>query len=165
LLHSLLKKLKTCFFVGTVGPRPTQRWKVFAAECTLWCNQGSRVKNAWEGMAIHPRVLKSCGSLRRSLFQTKHFQTLFWTPDVRLVDCPGLVMPNFVPMETQVRNHRNKHECSHRRHISVAGFERNSSDLKSFSNSSVHLSRIAAFAVGTSVRPQTSCAFHFSSRG
>ncbi|TFY59844.1 hypothetical protein EVJ58_g5518, partial [Rhodofomes roseus] len=34
--------------------------------------------------------------------QTKHFQTLFWTHDVRLVDCPGLVMPNYVPMETQV---------------------------------------------------------------
>ncbi|KAJ7619184.1 hypothetical protein DFH06DRAFT_1273903 [Mycena polygramma] len=34
--------------------------------------------------------------------KTKHFQTLFWTPDVRLVDCPGLVMPNFVPMEMQV---------------------------------------------------------------
>ncbi|KAF7971395.1 hypothetical protein HWV62_21232 [Athelia sp. TMB] len=34
--------------------------------------------------------------------KTKHFQTLFWTPDVRLVDCPGLVMPNLVPMEMQV---------------------------------------------------------------
>jgi len=34
--------------------------------------------------------------------KTKHFQTLFWTPDVRLVDCPGLVMPNFVEMEMQV---------------------------------------------------------------
>ena len=34
--------------------------------------------------------------------KTKHFQTLFWTSDVRLVDCPGLVMPNFVPMELQV---------------------------------------------------------------
>ncbi|KAH7927290.1 P-loop containing nucleoside triphosphate hydrolase protein [Leucogyrophana mollusca] len=34
--------------------------------------------------------------------KTKHFQTLFWTPDVRLVDCPGLVMPSFVPMDTQV---------------------------------------------------------------
>jgi ribosome biogenesis GTPase A len=33
--------------------------------------------------------------------QTKHFQTLFWTPDVRLVDCPGLVVPNLVPMEAQ----------------------------------------------------------------
>lgn len=36
------------------------------------------------------------------LDQTKHFQTLFWTPDVRLVDCPGLVMPAFTPMDTQV---------------------------------------------------------------
>jgi len=157
-----------CFFVGTVGPRPTQRWKVFAAECTLWYNQGSRVKNAWEGMAIHPRVLKTCGSLRRSLFQTKHFQTLFWTPDVRLVDCPGLVMPNFVPMETQVRNHHNKsrkHESSHPRRISVAGVERNSSHLKSFGDLSVYLSRIAAFAVGTGVWPQPSCAFYFPDRG
>ncbi|KAJ3548870.1 hypothetical protein NMY22_g1105 [Coprinellus aureogranulatus] len=34
--------------------------------------------------------------------KTKHFQTLFWTSDVRLVDCPGLVFPNFVPMELQV---------------------------------------------------------------
>lgn len=34
--------------------------------------------------------------------KTKHFQTLYWTPDVRLVDCPGLVMPNYVPMEMQV---------------------------------------------------------------
>ncbi|KAF9225464.1 P-loop containing nucleoside triphosphate hydrolase protein [Gyrodon lividus] len=34
--------------------------------------------------------------------KTKHFQTLFWTSDVRLVDCPGLVMPSFVPMDVQV---------------------------------------------------------------
>ncbi|THV07519.1 P-loop containing nucleoside triphosphate hydrolase protein [Dendrothele bispora CBS 962.96] len=34
--------------------------------------------------------------------KTKHFQTLFWTPRIRLVDCPGLVFPNFVPMEMQV---------------------------------------------------------------
>ncbi|KAJ3503451.1 hypothetical protein NLJ89_g8424 [Agrocybe chaxingu] len=34
--------------------------------------------------------------------KTKHFQTLYWTADVRLVDCPGLVMPNYVPMEMQV---------------------------------------------------------------
>lgn len=36
------------------------------------------------------------------IIQTKHFQTLFWTSEVRLVDCPGLVIPNFVPMEMQV---------------------------------------------------------------
>ncbi|KAH9857967.1 hypothetical protein C2E23DRAFT_156293 [Lenzites betulinus] len=44
-----------------------------------------------------PRVRAS-----RTPGKTKHFQTLFWTPEVRLVDCPGLIFPNYVPMETQV---------------------------------------------------------------
>ena len=26
---------------------------------------------------------------------------MFWTPEIRLVDCPGLVLPNYVPMEIQ----------------------------------------------------------------
>ncbi|KAF8320613.1 uncharacterized protein EI90DRAFT_3131972 [Cantharellus anzutake] len=39
--------------------------------------------------------------LTLALNQTKHFQTLFWTPEIRLVDCPGLVLPNYVPMELQ----------------------------------------------------------------
>ncbi|KIO33823.1 hypothetical protein M407DRAFT_3835 [Tulasnella calospora MUT 4182] len=79
-------------------------------------NEEQEMKEVVEPLTIgligQPNVGKS--SLLNALFgtikvkasrtpgKTKHFQTLFWSPELRLVDCPGLVLPNLVPMELQV---------------------------------------------------------------
>lgn len=45
---------------------------------------------------------KKVVSVSRTPGHTKHFQTIFLTPNVRLCDCPGLVFPSKVPKVNQV---------------------------------------------------------------
>ena len=81
--------------------RTAKRRQIVSAQCTVRSTQGEGVSHAGKGASVErPAVYLEPNNCRS---QTKHFQTLFWTPEVRLVDCPGLVMPNFVPMESQVR--------------------------------------------------------------
>ncbi|XP_063372101.1 guanine nucleotide-binding protein-like 1 [Cydia amplana] len=41
-------------------------------------------------------------SVSKTPGHTKHFQTIFLTPQVRLCDCPGLVFPSLVPRPVQI---------------------------------------------------------------
>jgi ribosome biogenesis GTPase A len=45
---------------------------------------------------------KKVVSVSRTPGHTKHFQTIFVTPNVKLCDCPGLVFPSKVPKPLQV---------------------------------------------------------------
>ncbi|GLV45889.1 Phosphofructokinase [Carabus blaptoides fortunei] len=45
---------------------------------------------------------KKVVSVSKTPGHTKHFQTIFLTPNVRLCDCPGLVFPSHVPKSLQV---------------------------------------------------------------
>jgi ribosome biogenesis GTPase A len=64
------------------------------------------------GCVGHPNVGKSSllnaimgkkvVSVSRTPGHTKHFQTIFLTPTVKLCDCPGLVFPSRAPKELQV---------------------------------------------------------------
>ncbi|XP_066247890.1 guanine nucleotide-binding protein-like 1 isoform X2 [Euwallacea similis] len=45
---------------------------------------------------------KKVVSISKTPGHTKHFQTIFLTPQVRLCDCPGLVFPSKVPKPLQV---------------------------------------------------------------
>ncbi|PNF26770.1 hypothetical protein B7P43_G18233 [Cryptotermes secundus] len=46
---------------------------------------------------------KKVVSVSRTPGHTKHFQTIYLTPNVRLCDCPGLVFPSKVPKTLQVQ--------------------------------------------------------------
>ena len=41
-------------------------------------------------------------SVSKTPGHTKHFQTIFVSPSIRLCDCPGLVFPSLVPRPFQV---------------------------------------------------------------
>ncbi|CAH4033027.1 unnamed protein product [Pieris brassicae] len=45
---------------------------------------------------------KKVVSVSRTPGHTKHFQTIFLTPQIRLCDCPGLVFPSKVPRSIQI---------------------------------------------------------------
>ncbi|PNF33462.1 hypothetical protein B7P43_G03010 [Cryptotermes secundus] len=45
---------------------------------------------------------KKVVSVSRTPGHTKHFQTIYLTPNVRLCDCPGLVFPSKVPKTLQI---------------------------------------------------------------
>ena len=48
-------------------------------------------------------------STSRTPGHTKHFQTIFLTPNVRLCDCPGLVFPSIVSKQLQVKRQTDKY--------------------------------------------------------
>ncbi|GFN77565.1 guanine nucleotide-binding protein-like 1 [Plakobranchus ocellatus] len=58
--------------------------------------------NAGKSSVLNALVGKKVVSVSKSPGHTKHFQTIFLTPTVRLCDCPGLVFPSMVPKSLQV---------------------------------------------------------------
>ena len=65
------------------------------------CTQGS----CWVSCAAYFFFLShhQVVSTSRTPGHTKHFQTIFLTPNVRLCDCPGLVFPSIVSKQLQVK--------------------------------------------------------------
>ncbi|XP_073974627.1 nucleostemin 4 isoform X2 [Rhodnius prolixus] len=58
--------------------------------------------NVGKSSLINALMGKKVVSVSRTPGHTKHFQTIFLTPNVRLCDCPGLVFPSRVPKVLQV---------------------------------------------------------------
>ena len=58
--------------------------------------------NAGKSSLINSLMGKVVVSVSKTPGHTKHFQTIFITPSVKLVDCPGLVFPSVVPKRLQV---------------------------------------------------------------
>lgn len=58
--------------------------------------------NVGKSSLINALMGKKVVSVSRTPGHTKHFQTIYLTPQVRLCDCPGLVFPSKVPRPIQI---------------------------------------------------------------
>lgn len=58
--------------------------------------------NVGKSSLINALMGKKVVSVSKTPGHTKHFQTIFLTPNVRLCDCPGLIFPSKVPKPLQV---------------------------------------------------------------
>ncbi|XP_057377955.1 guanine nucleotide-binding protein-like 1 [Daphnia carinata] len=58
--------------------------------------------NVGKSSLINALMGKKVVSVSRTPGHTKHFQTIFLTPNVKLCDCPGLVFPSKLPRTLQV---------------------------------------------------------------
>lgn len=58
--------------------------------------------NVGKSSLINAIMGKKVVSVSKTPGHTKHFQTIFLTPTVRLCDCPGLVFPSKAPKVLQV---------------------------------------------------------------
>lgn len=58
--------------------------------------------NVGKSSFMNALIGKKVVSVSRTPGHTKHFQTIFLTPNIRLCDCPGLVFPSFYPKPLQV---------------------------------------------------------------
>ncbi|GFG32691.1 hypothetical protein Cfor_05158 [Coptotermes formosanus] len=58
--------------------------------------------NVGKSSLMNAIIGKKVVSVSRTPGHTKHFQTIYLTPNVRLCDCPGLVFPSKVPKTLQI---------------------------------------------------------------
>ncbi|XP_075989652.1 nucleostemin 4 [Anticarsia gemmatalis] len=58
--------------------------------------------NVGKSSLLNALMGRSVVSVSKTPGHTKHFQTIFLTPQVRLCDCPGLVFPSTVPRPIQI---------------------------------------------------------------
>lgn len=77
-----------------------KKYNLFNYICVVFVIVGH--PNVGKSSLINALMGKKVVSTSRTPGHTKHFQTIFLTPQVRLCDCPGLVFPSLVPKQTQV---------------------------------------------------------------